>query len=132
MNILLVFAMFNYHLPPISITRQLKKFIVGLSNCDDVLPIYVGDDRTDEDAFKVCINFPSYSLDGFFLLIILPSKTSNLDIHQVLRENNRGYGILVSSVPKESNAFYSLRDPSEVLVYLEAINLGSNCCCIMN
>ncbi|KAA8539803.1 hypothetical protein F0562_026495 [Nyssa sinensis] len=61
---------------------------LGLSNCDDVLPIYVGDDRTDEDAFKV------------------------------LREGNRGYGILVSSVPKESNAFYSLRDPSEVHVFL--------------
>lgn len=56
----------------------------GLSNCDDVLPIYVGDDRTDEDAFKV------------------------------LRDGNRGFGILVSAVPKESKAFYSLRDPSEV------------------
>ncbi|KAL6007907.1 hypothetical protein ACLOJK_033412 [Asimina triloba] len=55
----------------------------GLSNCEDVLPIYVGDDRTDEDAFEV------------------------------LRERNCGYGILVSSIPKESKAFYSLRDPSE-------------------
>ncbi|PPR85333.1 hypothetical protein GOBAR_AA35359 [Gossypium barbadense] len=45
-----------------------------LSNHDDVLPIYVGDDRTDEDAFKV------------------------------LREGNLGYGILVSSAPKESIA----------------------------
>jgi len=64
---------------------------LGLSNCDDVLPIYVGDDRTDEDAFKV------------------------------LREGNRGFGILVSSVPKESNAFYSLRDPSEVMNFLKSL-----------
>ncbi|OAY30495.1 trehalose-phosphate phosphatase A isoform X1 [Manihot esculenta] len=62
---------------------------LGLSNCDDVLPIYVGDDRTDEDAFKV------------------------------LRERNCGLGILVSPVPKETNAFYSLRDPSEVMEFLE-------------
>ncbi|KAH7557422.1 hypothetical protein JRO89_XS11G0153400 [Xanthoceras sorbifolium] len=63
---------------------------LGLSNCNDVLPIYVGDDRTDEDAFKV------------------------------LREGNRGYGILVSAVPKESKAFYSLRDPSEVMEFLKS------------
>lgn len=36
------------------------------------------------------------------------------NLQQVLRERNCGYGVLVTSVPKESNAFYSLRDPSEV------------------
>ncbi|XP_072983861.1 trehalose-phosphate phosphatase A-like [Typha latifolia] len=64
---------------------------LGLSNCHDVLPIYVGDDRTDEDAFKV------------------------------LREGNRGYGILVSSIPKETDAFFSLRDPSEVMNFLKSL-----------
>lgn len=49
-----------------------------------MLPIYIGDDRTDEDAF------------------------------QVLRDKGDGYGILVSAVPKETCACYSLRDPSEV------------------
>ncbi|XP_074566402.1 putative trehalose-phosphate phosphatase F [Curcuma longa] len=62
-----------------------------LSQRDDVLPIYIGDDRTDEDAFKV------------------------------LRENSRGFGILVSNVPKETNAFYSLRDPSEVQEFLKSL-----------
>ncbi|CAK9171139.1 unnamed protein product [Ilex paraguariensis] len=64
---------------------------LGLSNSDDVLPIYIGDDRTDEDAFKV------------------------------LRACNRGYGILVSSAPKESNAFFSLKDTSEVKEFLESL-----------
>ncbi|XWS49076.1 hypothetical protein CRYUN_Cryun13aG0132500 [Craigia yunnanensis] len=64
---------------------------LGLSDRNDVLPIYIGDDKTDEDAFKV------------------------------LREGNRGYGILVSSVPKESKAFYSVRDPSEVKKFLKAL-----------
>ncbi|KAK1430547.1 hypothetical protein QVD17_13366 [Tagetes erecta] len=64
---------------------------LGLSNINDVLPIYIGDDRTDEDAFKV------------------------------LREGNRGYGILVSSVPKESKAFLSLRDTLEVKEFLKSL-----------
>ncbi|KAJ4803055.1 Trehalose 6-phosphate phosphatase [Rhynchospora pubera] len=64
---------------------------LGLSDCNDVLPIYVGDDRTDEDAFKV------------------------------LRERNCGYGILVSSVPKDTDAFYSLKDPSEVMEFLKSL-----------
>ncbi|KAF2533937.1 hypothetical protein F2Q70_00032905 [Brassica cretica] len=64
---------------------------LGLSNNDDFLPIFIGDDKTDEDAFKV------------------------------LREKKQGFGILVSSVPKESNAFYSLRDPSEVKKFLKTL-----------
>ncbi|KAK7334500.1 hypothetical protein VNO80_26257 [Phaseolus coccineus] len=64
---------------------------LGLDNCDDLLAIYVGDDRTDEDAFKV------------------------------LREANKGCGILVSPSPKESNAIYSLRDPAEVMEFLTSL-----------
>ncbi|CAK7355805.1 unnamed protein product [Dovyalis caffra] len=64
---------------------------LGLNNRDDVLPIYIGDDMSDEDAFKV------------------------------LREGNRGYGILVSSRPKETNAVYSLKDPTEVMRFLNSL-----------
>ncbi|XP_057463982.1 probable trehalose-phosphate phosphatase F [Actinidia eriantha] len=64
---------------------------LGLSNNDDVLPIYIGDDKTDEDAFKV------------------------------LRVGNLGYGILVSAVPKETKAFFTLKDPSEVKQLLESL-----------
>ncbi|KAK8965394.1 Trehalose-phosphate phosphatase A [Platanthera guangdongensis] len=70
---------------------------LGLSNSEDVLPIYVGDDRTDEDAFKV------------------------------LGEGNKGFGILVSSVPKESHACYSLTDPSEVMEFLRSLVRWKKC-----
>lgn len=64
---------------------------LGLSDSDDVLPIYIGDDKSDEDAFKV------------------------------LRDSNLGYGILVCTAPKETKAFFSLKDPSEVQQFLESL-----------
>ncbi|XP_057798640.1 probable trehalose-phosphate phosphatase 7 isoform X2 [Salvia miltiorrhiza] len=61
---------------------------LGFSNSSDVLPFYIGDDKTDEDAFKV------------------------------LRSRGQGHGILVSSSPRETSASYSLRDTTEVLSFL--------------
>jgi trehalose 6-phosphate phosphatase len=61
---------------------------LGLANSKDVMPLYIGDDQTDEDAF------------------------------QVLKARGQGYSILVSSVAKETLASYSLRDPSEVMAFL--------------
>ncbi|GMJ06462.1 trehalose-6-phosphate phosphatase D [Hibiscus trionum] len=61
---------------------------LGFSNAEDVLPLYIGDDRTDEDAFKV------------------------------IAGRREGFPIIVSSIPKDTVAWYSLRDPSEVLAFL--------------
>ncbi|KAJ6791706.1 putative trehalose-phosphate phosphatase 6 [Iris pallida] len=62
---------------------------LGFANCNDILPVYIGDDRTDEDAFKV------------------------------LRERGQGLGILVSEYPKETNASYSLREPKEARTVMQ-------------
>ncbi|XP_022637841.1 probable trehalose-phosphate phosphatase H isoform X1 [Vigna radiata var. radiata] len=61
---------------------------LGYANSDNVFPIYIGDDRTDEDAFKV------------------------------LRKRGQGIGILVSKIPKETDASYTLQDPTEVGQFL--------------
>ncbi|KAK7410536.1 hypothetical protein VNO78_01383 [Psophocarpus tetragonolobus] len=63
----------------------------GYENSNDVFPIYIGDDRTDEDAFKV------------------------------LRSKGQGIGILVSRVAKETDASYTLQDPSEVEQFLRRL-----------
>lgn len=57
---------------------------LGLGSSDDVLPLYIGDDRTDEDAFKA------------------------------IRNRGEGFPIVVSSIPKDTMALYSLRNPLEV------------------
>ncbi|KAL9253135.1 putative trehalose-phosphate phosphatase H [Drosera capensis] len=64
---------------------------LGFANCTDVFPIYIGDDRTDEDAFKV------------------------------LRDRGQGIGIVVSKVPKPTLASYRLREPSEVMDFLQRL-----------
>lgn len=64
---------------------------LGYEESNDVLPIYIGDDRTDEDAFRV------------------------------LRERGQGQGILVSKSPKETNASYSLQEPAEVMHFLRRL-----------
>ncbi|CAL5369133.1 unnamed protein product [Camellia sinensis] len=56
---------------------------LGYANCSDVFPVYIGDDRTDENAFKV------------------------------LRDRGQGFGILVSKIPKDTNASYCLQEPSK-------------------
>jgi len=61
---------------------------LGFADCADVLPVYIGDDRTDEDAFKV------------------------------LRRRGQGVGILVSKHPKDTSASFSLQEPAEVMEFL--------------
>lgn len=41
---------------------------------------------------------------------------------QVLRERKNGCGILVSQVPKKSEAFFMLRGPSEVVILPVMLN----------
>ena len=72
------------------------EWIVDLVKADgafpDYLPIYIGDDRTDEDAFTA------------------------------LKEKGEGIGILVSDEDvEESNAKYRLKDVGEVKVFLEKL-----------
>ncbi|KAM0847386.1 hypothetical protein ACQ4PT_055043 [Festuca glaucescens] len=61
---------------------------LGYAGRGDVFPIYIGDDRTDEDAFKV------------------------------LRNMGQGIGILVTKFPKETTASYCLHEPAEVYNYI--------------
>ena len=56
------------------------------------LPLYIGDDVTDEDAFRVLASPPG-----------------------------RGIGILVAEEPRPTAATYSLRDPDEVRVFLDRL-----------
>ncbi|KAH7287993.1 hypothetical protein KP509_31G006400 [Ceratopteris richardii] len=64
---------------------------LGLSDPSKVFPIYIGDDRTDEDAF------------------------------QTLKKLGFSCSILVSTVSKDTCAAYSLQDPFEVMEFLQRL-----------
>jgi trehalose 6-phosphate phosphatase len=59
-----------------------------LAGKQDVVALYLGDDHTDEDAFKA------------------------------LKEQRAGLGILVSSKMKATDAVFTVKDPSEVQQFL--------------
>lgn len=44
----------------------------------------------------------------------------------MLRERGQGIGILVSKCPKETDATYSLQDPTEVCVYIYTITVSAD------
>ncbi|KAK7844095.1 putative trehalose-phosphate phosphatase j [Quercus suber] len=71
---------------------------LGYASSSDVFPVYIGDDQTDEDAFKV------------------------------LRNRGQGFGILVSRVAKETSATYSLQEPSEAGLFNPNMHLLGNFC----
>lgn len=65
--------------------------MLGLADPSKVFAIYIGDDRTDEDAFRV------------------------------LKKSNLGGGILVSSRPKDTESLWTLRGPPEVAAFLHRL-----------
>ncbi|KAJ1291960.1 hypothetical protein BS78_02G356500 [Paspalum vaginatum] len=89
---------------------------LGFADSNNVFPIYIGDDRTDEDAFKLpgrLHNTIKTPTDAFALAVG--------QFEQVLRSMGQGIGILVSKIPKETSASYSLREPSEVKEFLHRL-----------
>ncbi|KAL9271762.1 putative trehalose-phosphate phosphatase 6, partial [Drosera capensis] len=64
---------------------------LGFADSSGVFPVYIGDDRTDEDAFKV------------------------------LRDRGQGFGIVVTKTPKQTYASYHLREPAEVMAFLHRL-----------
>ena len=51
---------------------------LGLDDASDILPVYIGDDRTDEDAFRV--------LRGFGVGVLVTTRAKPTDAEFVLND----------------------------------------------
>ncbi|KAI3795956.1 hypothetical protein L1987_38617 [Smallanthus sonchifolius] len=87
---------------------------LGYTNCDDVCPVYIGDDRTDEDAFKLKKN--SVALD-VVNISEEESKTEKLEAFVAAVNNNDRSHFVHVNVPAGSNALYDvlLRNNNSVM-----------------
>ena len=96
--------------------NYLLEYLVNKNNWDSsqVLAIYIGDDRTDEDAFKV-IFFRISSKHQNLIFLKLHLNMFALCYDQVLSGQDGGFGILVSKKRRTTDAFYSLKDPPQVM-----------------
>lgn len=65
--------------------------VLRLDKQSDVVSLYIGDDKTDEDAFRV------------------------------LQDSGTGLGILVSTRVKNTAAAYTVQDPPQVQTFLEML-----------
>jgi trehalose 6-phosphate phosphatase len=65
--------------------------VLRLDQQSDVVSLYIGDDKTDEDAFRV------------------------------LQDSGAGLGILVSTRVKDTAAAYTVQDPLQVQAFLDML-----------
>jgi hypothetical protein len=68
---------------------------LGLDAAPDVLPIYIGDDRTDEDAFRLLATRPA----GFGILVSTRVRTFGLTKSLGAR---LGFGVLANAMTRDN------------------------------
>lgn len=87
--------------------RHIVGVLKKLSGYDDLFCLYIGDDRTDEDAFAVFSDQVAEASDS----AMESGQSDVLD----------GIGILVTTIPKATLGTHTLKDPDEVRQFLEKL-----------